>query len=135
MSRRNLDHSAASLENSIGGEEVQLCGEIVKHKAFGKGKIVAHESNYVTILFDVGNAEKKFVYPSAFGSFLELESNSFLKQIEADQNVIAEIEADKLKMKEDRDKLAIAFKAEEVEALRVKSTKKRAPAKPKIKKV
>lgn len=113
---------------------MQLCGEIVKHKAFGKGKIVAHENNYVTILFDVGHAEKKFVYPTAFGSFLELESNSFVKQIEADQSVIAQIEAEKQQMKEDRVKLAIALKAEEDEALRAKSTKKRAPSKAKAKK-
>ncbi len=69
-----------------------LRGGTVKHKMFGKGKILECASNRVTILFG-GKTKKKFLYPSAFGRFLEIEDKSFLKQIEEDKNVFAQEKA------------------------------------------
>jgi hypothetical protein len=42
---------------------MKLCGELVNHKAFGKGQIVEFENNYVTVLFENITEEKKFKYP------------------------------------------------------------------------
>lgn len=73
---------------------MELYGEVVKHKVFGKGQIVEFANNYVTVLFDENKAEKKFTYPAAFESFLKLENKSFLKPIEEDKIVIAQKEAE-----------------------------------------
>jgi hypothetical protein len=79
---------------------VDLCDQVVKHKVFGKGQIVDLENNYVTVLFDNIEDEKKFSYPSAFGPFLELEDKSFLKQVEKDKNIIIQREAENKKIEE-----------------------------------
>lgn len=73
---------------------MKLYGEVVKHKFFGRGKIVEFANNYVTVLFDESKEKKKFAYPTAFGSFLELGNKSFLKQIEEDKKVIAKRDAE-----------------------------------------
>lgn len=73
---------------------MELCGEVVKHKVFGKGQIIEFENNYVTVLFDESKAEKKFTYPTAFGSFLVLESKSSFKEVEEIKNAIAQKEAE-----------------------------------------
>ena len=92
---------------------MELYGEVVKHKVFGRGQIVEFANNYVTVLFDESKAEKKFTYPTAFGSFLELENKSFLKQIEEVKNVIAQKDAESKRINEERAKAAIATKAQE----------------------
>ncbi|TCP96168.1 hypothetical protein [Serpentinicella alkaliphila] len=81
---------------------MNLCGEIVIHKAFGKGKIVKCEQNYVVILFDETMEEKKFVYPAAFGQFLQLENTALLKDIEEEKIKIVQKEAENKKATEER---------------------------------
>ena len=61
---------------------MKLCGEVVKHKAYGMGKIIEFENNYVTVLFDKSKEKKKFLYPSAFGTYIEIENKSFIKEIQ-----------------------------------------------------
>lgn len=68
---------------------MQLCGEVVKHKAYGLGQIIEVKNNYVTVLFDKNEGKKKFLYPSAFGTFIEIENKSFIKEIEECKNAIA----------------------------------------------
>lgn len=80
---------------------MELYGEVVKHKVFGRGQIVEFANNYVTVLFDENKSEKKFTYPTAFELFLELENKSFLKQIEEDKNVIAQKEAESKRINEE----------------------------------
>lgn len=92
---------------------MKLYGEVVKHKFFGRGKIVEFANNYVTVLFDESKEKKKFAYPTAFGSFLELGNKSFLKQIEEDKKVIAKRDAESKRINEERAKVAIATKAQE----------------------
>lgn len=48
------------------GVAVEMYGEVVKHKVFGRGQIVEFANNYVTVLFDENKAEKKFTYPTDF---------------------------------------------------------------------
>lgn len=68
---------------------MELCGEVVKHQALGKGKIVGFSKDCVTVVFGDSLTERKFAYPSAFGTFLEVESKPFLQQIEKDQKTAA----------------------------------------------
>lgn len=93
-----------------------LCGETVKHKVFGKGKIVECAPNRVTILFDGSKVKRKFIYPSAFGKFLELENSALLTKIEEDKKAVAKEIAKKRKIKQER-------RAELVRMIRVKSLK------------
>lgn len=69
---------------------MNLCGETVMHKLFGSGKIVGFADNYVTVLFDNGNAEREFVYPSAFGEFLVLDNSEYEDQIRIDKGLAAQ---------------------------------------------
>jgi hypothetical protein len=69
---------------------MDLRGEAVVHKSFGKGHIVKFANNYLTVLFDDIKETKMFVYPSVFGEFLELENDSFQVQIEKDKEVAAQ---------------------------------------------
>lgn len=101
---------------------MELYGEVVKHKVFGRGQIVEFANNYVTVLFDENKAEKKFTYPTAFGSFLELENKSFLKQIEEDKNVIAQMEAESKRINEERAKVAITIKSKSDGVRQLKNT-------------
>lgn len=75
---------------------MDLCGEAVTHKVFGTGKVVGFVNNYVTVLFDDNKEVKEFVYPSAFGAFLNIENDSILYQIGVDKELIAQ-EIDKKK--------------------------------------
>ncbi len=54
----------------------------VKHRSFGDGVITAVNGKYMTVKFSV--AEKTFVYPDAFESFLTLASGSLTEEIEND---------------------------------------------------
>ena len=105
-----------------GGVDLELCGEIVEHKFFGRGQIVEFVNNYATVLFDDSKEEKKFGYPAVFGEFLELENKSFLKEIQEDKDVIAEKEADDKRVKQALTQLEIALKSKEEIARRVKKT-------------
>jgi hypothetical protein len=69
---------------------MDLCGEAVVHKTFGAGHIIAFADNYVTVLFNEHKIAKMFIYPSAFGEFLELKNDSFQSQIEVDKNWLAQ---------------------------------------------
>jgi hypothetical protein len=69
---------------------MDLCGEVVVHKTFGTGHIVAFANNYITVQFHENKTERMFVYPTAFGDYLVLENNSFQDQIDADKQLIAQ---------------------------------------------
>ena len=57
----------------------------VKHKSFGNGVIVAQQGKYITVKF--GTAQKIFVYPDAFESFLTLADGSVSDDIMTDIQV------------------------------------------------
>lgn len=52
---------------------MQINGQNVVHKVFGRGTVVAADGQTVTIQFP--GQEKKFVYPDAFARFLTLEDS------------------------------------------------------------
>lgn len=93
---------------------MELIGEIVKHKAFGRGKVTEFVNNNVTVVFEESKEEKRFLYPSAFGEFLQLENNYLSKHIEEDKNVIAQKEAERKSLNEERFKLELTIKSKDV---------------------
>jgi hypothetical protein len=106
---------------AVGGVDMELCGEVVRHKVFGSGQITEFSNNYITVLFDEGKAEKKFIYPSAFGAFLELENTSFQDQIEVDKNEIARKLSESKRFAEELARVAIPIKSASVGSKRKKS--------------
>lgn len=86
---------------------MQLTGQAVKHKVFGKGIITESSENEVTVLFE--KCEKKFMYPDAFSKYLTLKNNKLQDEIK--EEIIEEkheeqLEKDKINAKYERlDKL------------------------------
>jgi hypothetical protein len=58
---------------------INLYGEFITHKSFGRGQIIEHDSSFVTVLFCDTNDKKKFIYPSAIETFLMLEDTGTAK--------------------------------------------------------
>ena len=56
---------------------MDINGEVVKHKKFGVGTIVESKNDYIVVLFHETQENKKFLYPEAMGEFLELQNKSF----------------------------------------------------------
>ena len=54
----------------------------VNHKTFGKGTVVSTQGKYFTVKFE--KAQKTFVYPDAFESFLTLDDGSVSEEILSD---------------------------------------------------
>ena len=61
---------------------MELVNLKVNHKSFGGGTVVVMNGKYMTVKF--ASAEKIFVYPDAFESFLTLEDGSVSDEIKAD---------------------------------------------------
>jgi hypothetical protein len=55
---------------------MDINSEVVKHKKFGVGTIVESKDDYIIVLFHETKERKKFLYPEAFGEFLELQNKS-----------------------------------------------------------
>jgi hypothetical protein len=53
---------------------INICGEFVTHKVFGRGQITENKDGVVTVLFSESKEIKKFIYPSAVEQFLMLEN-------------------------------------------------------------
>ena len=45
---------------------MQIVGEKVIHKAFGKGIVTDYKEDHISVYFNKITDEKKFVYPDAF---------------------------------------------------------------------
>ena len=54
----------------------------VLHKAFGQGKVVSKNGQYITVKFE--SCEKIFVYPDIFEKFLTLSDGTVSDEIAAD---------------------------------------------------
>ena len=106
---------------------MNLCGEYVTHKVFGRGQISEQESDCVTVLFCETNEKKRFIYPSALGTFLVPENIIIVKQMKDNADEIAMLKANAQKEVEDRvakEKLA----AKEL-AKKLKKAAKKVPVK------
>ena len=89
---------------------MDLINQTVIHKAFGEGKVINVEKDYITILFTQG--EKKFLYPSVFKQFMTMKDAacaSFVKsELEQKEKQAAE------------QKRLLALKQDEISALALK---------------
>lgn len=89
----------------------------VVHKTFGKGTIVAHTGDYITVKF--ATKESKFVSPDAFQVFLKCEDEKMQKEIEL--ALLIKKEAEEQKAQADRE---AKQKAEEEAKRRFEEAKK-----------
>lgn len=60
---------------------MQLVGQTIQHKSFGKGIVTDWAENILTISFSAG--EKKFIYPDAFSNYLTLKNSTMQKNIQS----------------------------------------------------
>jgi hypothetical protein len=87
-----------------GRVDLDLHGQKVSHLSFGTGEIVEVSNGIASVYFEDMGVQKKFLYPQAFGSFLELEDESLRELVEeekhtfllkeAEQRLIADEKAD-----------------------------------------
>lgn len=77
----------------------------VKHKVFGDGVVIAANGKYMTVKF--ASAEKIFVYPDAFESFLTLRDGS----------VPAEIQSNLAESREEKEKIESEKEEENINAM------------------
>jgi hypothetical protein len=68
---------------------MDLCGEYITHKVFGRGKISEQENDSLTVLFSQKYGEKRFLYPSALGTFLIPENSAIAQQMKEDSDELA----------------------------------------------
>lgn len=59
--------------------DINLCGEFITHKVFGRGQISENQDGVITVLFETKEV-KKFIFPSAMEQFLTLESSAAAKE-------------------------------------------------------
>jgi hypothetical protein len=81
---------------------MNLCGEFVTHKVFGRGQISEQENDCLTVLFSETHEKKRFIYPSALGTFLIPENKVIVKQMKENDEEIAQMKAAARKEVEDR---------------------------------
>lgn len=105
---------------------MNLYGEFITHKVFGRGRITAHGDGFVIVLFSEPESEKKFIFPSAIGTFLKLESTEAANQFMLYTQELSQNDA--AAQKDTADKLA----SEKAAAQKQKKAVKRAPKKPKV---
>lgn len=106
---------------------MNLNGEFITHKAFGKGQIVEHEADFVTVLFSTTKEKKKFIYPSAIESFLVLENVETSKQFKDYSTEMAFVNAEAQAAAAER--LTLEKKAILAHAKALKKAAKRPPVK------
>lgn len=53
---------------------MQLIGQAISHKAFGKGIVTGCDKNIITVCFPAG--DKRFLYPDAFTKHLTLKGSA-----------------------------------------------------------
>ncbi|SMC79899.1 hypothetical protein [Papillibacter cinnamivorans] len=67
-----------------------LCGEFITHRTFGRGQITDISEHCITVLFDETHEKKKFVNPSALGTFLILENKTLVRQMQEEKDLLAQ---------------------------------------------
>lgn len=60
--------------------DINLCGEFITHKVFGRGQITEHQDGIVTVQFCDTKEMKKFIFPSAIEKYLMLENAATAKE-------------------------------------------------------
>ena len=106
---------------------MNLCGEFVTHKVFGRGQISEQENDCVTVLFCDTNEKKRFIYPSALGTFLVPENIVIVKEMKDNEDEIVRMKAAARQEVEDRmaqEKLAAKELAKKIKKAAKKPTVK-----------
>jgi transcription elongation factor GreA-like protein len=114
---------------------MNLCGEFVTHKVFGRGKISELENDCLTVLFGKKYGKKRFVYPSALGTFLIPENNMIVTQLKEKSDELARLRMEAQKEAEEivlKEKLAAKELAKKIKRAAAKANPK-APAKTSVK--
>lgn len=106
---------------------MNLCGEFVTHKVFGRGKISEQEDDCLTVIFNKKFGKKRFIYPSALGTFLVLENAVIVMQLKEQNDEISRQKA--AAQKEAEDKLTEEKRAEKELAKKIKRAASKAPTK------
>lgn len=108
-------------------DSINLCGEFISHKAFGRGQITEHGDGFVSVLFGGETENKKFIYPASIETFLILENTATAKQfkeytdgIANDKSMARKEEADRATM----EKLAVKEHAKQLKKALKKPVKK-----------
>jgi cell division protein FtsB len=106
---------------------INLNGEFITHKVFGRGQIIDFQNSFVTVLFSESNEKKKFIYPSAIERFLFLENagaakefRDYLMEISRNDAIARQDEADRL----NAEKLAIKEHAKKLKKTAAKKPSK-----------
>lgn len=60
---------------------MQLIGQAIRHKVYGKGIVTSCDKNIITVCFSAGN--KRFIYPDAFTKHLTLKNKAIQGKIQA----------------------------------------------------
>jgi hypothetical protein len=106
---------------------MDLCGEFVTHKVFGRGKISEQENDSLTVVFSSKFGKKRFIYPAALGTFLILENAMLVMQLKEHNDEISRQKA--AAQKEAEDRLTEEKRAEKELAKKIKRAASKAPAK------
>lgn len=106
--------------------------EQVSHTKFGAGTVIAQDTTTVTVKFSKEYGDRKFLYPSAFKTYLALLNSSAKEQMDDELKSIrdtAEMEQNSRFM--EREKMRAMLEAKNAPKKRAPA-KKRAPKKVKV---
>ncbi len=106
---------------------INLCGEFVTHKAFGRGQITGNEDGVITVMFSDTKEIRKFIFPSAIENFLMLENDATVKEYKVYSDGIADEKA--MARKDAADRLEIEKQAVKDHAKALKKAAQKKPAK------
>ena len=101
--------------------------EQVTHPKFGTGTVIAQDESTVTVKFSKEAGSKKFLYPSAFQSFLELRDPSVKEQMDHELQSVRAAETERSIRLVEREKMRAMLEAKS--ALKKRAAAKRRPPK------
>ena len=73
---------------------MDLVGRYVTHARFGRGTVIRQSDGYVTVAF--GETNRVFVYPDAFGRYLEISDRALRRELEAAISLAAQSREERL---------------------------------------
>ena len=109
---------------------MELIGEAVAHRRFGRGIITGAEPGYIDVRFETEDKPRRFAYPGAFRDFLAFERPEAAEQVKRDMasateqsrlDILRKIEAGRV-----REERLTAMRLEEQRRRRAESAKKAA---------
>lgn len=105
---------------------MKLIGKMVIHQSFGKGKIIAHENQFLTVQFEGLEEAKKFCYPQAFDQFMKPVNESLAIQVANDARALRKLKKVETWLKDEERELSQQSK--KAAAAAAKKGKKASPS-------